>query len=70
MNRNVIISCAVTGEALGIKPELEVFDSGQLWFVNQMLSEDLLDEPALIQICLGIPWASRSIKSGPGSFSR
>ena len=42
----------------GIKPELEVFDSGQLWFVNQMLSEGLLDEPALIQICLGIPWAA------------
>ena len=45
-------------KALGIKPELEVFDSGQLWFVNQMVSEGLLDEPPLIQVCLGIPWAA------------
>jgi len=45
-------------QALGVKPELEVFDSGQLWFVNQMVDEGLLDAPPLIQLCLGIPWGA------------
>jgi uncharacterized protein (DUF849 family) len=45
-------------QALGVKPELEVFDSGQLWFVNQMISEGLLDAPPLIQLCLGIAWGA------------
>jgi len=45
-------------QALGVKPELEIFDSGQLWFVNQMVSEGLLDAPPLIQLCLGIAWGA------------
>ncbi len=45
-------------QALGVKPELEVFDSGQLWFVNQMITEGLIDDPPMIQVCLGIPWAA------------
>jgi uncharacterized protein (DUF849 family) len=41
---------------LGVKPELEVFDTGNLWFVKQMIKEDLIPAPALIQLCLGIPY--------------
>ena len=41
---------------LGVKPELEVFDTGNLWFVKQMVKEGLLDAPSLIQLCMGIPW--------------
>jgi uncharacterized protein (DUF849 family) len=43
---------------LGVKPELEVFDTGHLWFAKQMLKEGLLAEPPLFQICLGIPWGA------------
>ncbi len=43
---------------LGVKPELEIFDSGQLWFALQLLKEGLLDEPPLFQLCHGIPWAA------------
>lgn len=43
---------------LGVKPELEVFDTGHLWFAKQMLKEGLLTEPPLFQICLGIPWGA------------
>jgi len=43
---------------LGVKPELEIFDTGQLWFTNQMLAEGLLQEPPLYQICLGIKWGA------------
>ncbi len=41
---------------LGVKPELEVFDTGNLWFVKQMVKEGLLDQPTLIQLCMGIPY--------------
>jgi uncharacterized protein (DUF849 family) len=43
---------------LGVKPELEVFDTGQLWFTNQMVDEGLLESPPLFQICLGIRWGA------------
>jgi uncharacterized protein (DUF849 family) len=41
---------------LGVKAELEVFDTGNLWFVKQLVQEDLIPAPALIQLCLGIPY--------------
>ena len=44
--------------ALGVKPELEVFDLGQLAFVNRMIAEGLIDDPPFIQVCLGIPWGA------------
>jgi uncharacterized protein (DUF849 family) len=40
----------------GVKPELEIFDTGNLWFVKQCIKEGLIDAPALIQLCMGIPW--------------
>ena len=39
-----------------MKPELEIFDTGNLWFVKQMIKEGLLDAPTLIQLCMGIPY--------------
>ena len=42
---------------LGVRAELEIFDTGHLWFAKQMLKEGLLEDP-LIQICLGIPWGA------------
>lgn len=41
---------------LGVKPELEVFDTGNLWFVRKMVDEGLIPAPALIQLCTGIPY--------------
>jgi uncharacterized protein (DUF849 family) len=41
---------------LRVKPELEVFDTGNLWFVKQMIKEELIGAPALIQLCAGIPY--------------
>ena len=45
-------------QELGVKPELEVFDTGHLWFARQMLEEGLLDEPPLFQLCHGIRWGA------------
>jgi uncharacterized protein (DUF849 family) len=36
--------------------DLEVFDTGNLWFVKQMIKEGLIGAPAMIQLCTGIPW--------------
>lgn len=42
---------------LGVKAELEIFDTGHLWFAKQMIKERLLVDP-LFQLCLGIPWGA------------
>jgi uncharacterized protein (DUF849 family) len=41
---------------LGVKAELEIFDTGNLWFTQQMIKEGLIPDPALIQLCCGIPY--------------
>ena len=41
---------------LGVKAELEIFDTGNLWFAKQMIKEGLIADPALIQLCCGIPY--------------
>ena len=43
-------------QEIGVKPELEVFDTGQVWFANNMIDMGLIDDPPLFQVCLGIPW--------------
>ena len=43
---------------LGVKPELEIFDTGHLWFTLRMLDEELLEDPPLFQLCYGIPWGA------------
>ena len=42
----------------GVKPELEVFELGQIRFAKQMIREGLINEPPMFQICLGIPWGA------------
>ncbi|MER9776721.1 3-keto-5-aminohexanoate cleavage protein [Mesorhizobium sp. M0220] len=42
----------------GVRPELEVFDSGHLWFAKQLAEEGLLEDPVLVQLCMGIPWGA------------
>ena len=44
-------------QELGVKAELEIFDTGHLWFAKQLIKEGLLDNP-LFQLCLGIPWGA------------
>jgi uncharacterized protein (DUF849 family) len=45
-------------QSWGVKPELEVFDLGQIWFANQLIEAGRIDSPPLFQICLGIPWGA------------
>lgn len=43
---------------LGVKPELEIFDVGNMAFALQLMKEGLLDDKPLFQLCLGIPWGA------------
>jgi uncharacterized protein (DUF849 family) len=44
--------------ALGVRPELEVFDSGQLVMVHELIRDGLIEDPAMIQLCMGIPYGA------------
>lgn len=43
---------------LGVRPEIEVFDTGHLWFAKQLVEEGLIEDPVLVQLCMGIPWGA------------
>jgi uncharacterized protein (DUF849 family) len=45
-------------QELGVRPELEVFDTGHLVMVDELIREGLIDDPPLIQLCLGIPYGA------------
>ena len=42
----------------GIKPELEVFDLGQIRLARSLIDDGLVIAPPLFQLCLGIPWGA------------
>lgn len=41
---------------LSVKPEIEAFDTGHLWFAKQLVAEGVLEPNALVQLCMGVPW--------------
>ena len=45
-------------QELGVRPELEVFDTGHLVLVKELIDEGLVDDPVLIQLCMGIPYGA------------
>ena len=49
---------AAAARASGAKPEIEVFDLGQIELSRRLVADGHLDEPPLFQICLGIAWGA------------
>ncbi|MCP4983743.1 MAG: 3-keto-5-aminohexanoate cleavage protein [Gammaproteobacteria bacterium] len=45
-------------QELAVKPELEVFDLGQIRLASSVIDDGLIDAPPMFQICLGIPWGA------------
>jgi uncharacterized protein (DUF849 family) len=45
-------------QSLGVRPEIEVFDTGHLVLARQLISEGLIDDPVMIQLCMGIPYGA------------
>jgi uncharacterized protein (DUF849 family) len=54
----VLDSMAKQVQELGVRPELEVFDFGHLVYVHEMISKGLLDDPVMIQLCMGIAYGA------------
>lgn len=44
--------------AAGVKPELEVFDSGQIRLATHLIEAGLIAPPPMFQLCLGIAWSA------------
>lgn len=43
---------------LGVKPEIEAFDTGHLWYAKQLVKDGVLEKNALVQLCMGVPWGA------------
>jgi uncharacterized protein (DUF849 family) len=55
---SMLRTMAAEVQRLGVRPELEVFDTGHLVFVNELIREGLIDDPVMIQFCMGIPYGA------------
>jgi uncharacterized protein (DUF849 family) len=54
----MIRAMAARVRELGVHPELEVFDTGNLVFVDELVRDGLVDSPPMIQLCTGIPYGA------------
>ena len=43
---------------LGVKPEVEAFDTGHLWYAKQLVADGVLAPDVLVQLCMGVPWGA------------
>ncbi len=43
---------------LGVRPEVEIFDTGHLLLAKWLHGQGLLDDPVMVQLCMGIPWGA------------
>jgi uncharacterized protein (DUF849 family) len=55
---SVLRKMAKIVQQLGVRPELEVFDTGHLVMVKDLIKEGLLDDPVMIQLCMGIAYGA------------
>ncbi len=46
----------ITG--LGVRAEIEVFDTGHLWQAKSLVDEGLIAGPVMVQLCMGVPWGA------------
>ena len=54
----VLRSMARQVRDLGVRPELEVFDTGHLVMVKEMIRDGLIDDPVMVQLCMGIAYGA------------
>jgi uncharacterized protein (DUF849 family) len=52
--RRDLMWMATRARELGVKPELEIFDMGQMGHALELIAAGLIDEPPMFQFCLGI----------------
>ena len=47
-------------QELGVKPEIEAFDTGNVWNARNLYDEGLIDSQPLFQLCMGIPFGAEA----------
>lgn len=55
---SILAEMARQVQALGVRPELELFDLGHLSLAKWLYGQGLIDDPVLVQLCMGIPWGA------------
>ncbi|MGH3484494.1 MAG: 3-keto-5-aminohexanoate cleavage protein [Nocardioidaceae bacterium] len=45
-------------QELGVRVEMEIFDTGHLWFGRKLVEEGLIDDPPMFQLCMDIPYGA------------
>ena len=45
-------------QAMGVRPEIEAFDTGHVLLAKWLQDQGLIDKPTMIQLCMGIPWGA------------
>ena len=45
-------------KAIGVRPEVEVFDTGQLWEAKALVARELIESPVMVQLCMGVKWGA------------
>lgn len=55
---SMLLAIAQGMQALGVRPEIEAFDTGHILLAKWLAAQGAVEEPAMIQLCMGIPWGA------------
>ena len=47
-------------QTIGVRPEIEVFDTGQLWEAKALVEQGLINSPVMVQLCMGVRWGAEA----------
>jgi uncharacterized protein (DUF849 family) len=50
-------------QAVGVKPEIEVFELGHIWQAKTLIAEGLIDPNPMFQLCMGVPYGAEATTS-------
>jgi len=45
-------------QQLGVRPEIECFDTGHVRLALWLKEQGVIDDPVMVQLCMGIPWGA------------
>ena len=55
---STLMAMARRVQELGVRPELELFDLGHLMYARSLVEQGLIDDPVMVQLCMGVPWGA------------
>ena len=55
---DTLLAMARAIQGLGVRPEIEAFDTGHILLAKWLKDQGVLDDPVMIQLCMGIPWGA------------